>query len=395
MKIRNRQSYFTTVPEVPTPRQRRISVSRTVYLLCLAGLALYLLWLAGKAILFVSARGYVNIEGDRWIEAGGSGRIAAVLVQPEERVTAGQPLLAIDAAADRQPSPAMIRDRLRTRRDLDAAKSALAAARETSRQLTRLRTDQLTDGHDLPIVLPTELRRARDEYLQRQARLVANEELQRLLATDEKVGRRRIFELARVTADDARTSRQRQLAATIGADRRWLAAQQHRIALLLDEYRQQVAAEIRRLERDIAAYTEYLQRLESSEPQGTVSVVAPVDGRIIAVLVQPDTVVERGQPLLRLRPPTTQVRINAFFKLSHLERLQPGKRVRITFPDGTTGTGLVRAVYSTARTFPKPEYKDYMPIWVRANVEIEPVSEEEAARWRRYEQMDVKVRVRR
>ena len=415
MKIHNRHSHFTTVPEAPTPKRRRFSVSRALYLLFLTSILLYLLFLAGRAALFLSARGYVMVEGDRLLQAEVAGRIIEIAAQRGDMVRKGQVLvrlrLAAGGRADLTPSTSLLRERLRARRELELARSELASVRGELRAFQGLSVERLLAGKSVA-VLPDALARARLDYFQRQARLAAAEEALRqwedaASAAGAKARRRRVYELEAlpVTARSAPASGTRQrLTVEVEANRSLLTVQRQRIARLLDEHRRRLAGEVQRLKAELAARSTYLRGLqeivtggESAGGQGgrILLITAPTDGRLEEVFVTPDMVVERGRSLVLLRPANTRVRIDAFFKLSALDRLEEGKRAWIRFPDGSRGKGVVQRVLSTARTVPRPEYKDYMPLWVRSDVEIVPENAAEAAHWRRYEQMDVKVRIRR
>ena len=120
-------------------------------------------------------------------------------------------------------------------------------------------------------------------------------------------------------------------------------------------------------------------------------VFAPGDGTINAVYVDEFSVVNAGDPLLSLKPLDAPIRALAYANPDVLPSLFPGKTVRIHFPDGSRGEGVIEAVHASAELFPRLDVEAYRYLPGEVVVEIRPVDAGQAEHWRRFERLPIRV----
>lgn len=143
MKLRNRTSYMTNLPEGEPPRRRGPSITRRLYLLLLIGLVLYLAFIAFDRLFYVHGWGQVEVEKVAISSARG-GRIQALPVREGQQVAQGELLARIAAPkrCDAEQDPRLQRllmDAQLTQSKLAVLRGELQRKQAEVRDQTRLR----------------------------------------------------------------------------------------------------------------------------------------------------------------------------------------------------------------------------------------------------------------
>lgn len=88
MRLRNRKSFMTTLPEDAPPVRRGARITHRIYLLVLLSLLVYLAYIAFDRMFFLQAWGQVEVEKIA-ISSSRGGRIETLVVGEGDRVPAG------------------------------------------------------------------------------------------------------------------------------------------------------------------------------------------------------------------------------------------------------------------------------------------------------------------
>jgi multidrug resistance efflux pump len=127
----------------------------------------------------------------------------------------------------------------------------------------------------------------------------------------------------------------------------------------------------------------------------SATIRAPLEGRVALFYTEAGRFCPKGTSLLALAREPGQMRINGYFPLEAHPRVKPGTPVRIAFPDGYRSTGIVARAYPTALPEAVKVTHKYVPVEVALKVEIHPTTDADARHWAAYDQMDVRLKVRR
>jgi multidrug resistance efflux pump len=127
----------------------------------------------------------------------------------------------------------------------------------------------------------------------------------------------------------------------------------------------------------------------------SATIRAPLDGHVALFYTEEGRFCRKGASLLALARTPGQMRINGYFPLEAQSKVKPEAKVHIAFPDGYEATGVVARAYATALPEPVKVTHKYVPVEVVLKVEIHPTTDADAQRWAAYDQMDVRLEVRR
>ena len=97
MKLRNRKSYMTSLPEGSAPVNRNISITQIIYFAVLISVAAYLIYIFGFRYFYFSEDGVVEIE-KTVISSSRGGRLEQVSVSEGQGIKTGDVLAVVEAA---------------------------------------------------------------------------------------------------------------------------------------------------------------------------------------------------------------------------------------------------------------------------------------------------------
>lgn len=143
MKLRNRTSYMTKLPEGEPPRRRGPNLTRRLYLLLLVGLVLYLAFIAFDRLFYLHGWGQVEVEKIAISSARG-GRIDALAVREGQQVAPGELVARIAAPKRCEPEQdprlqRLLMDAQLTQSKLAVLTGELQRKRAEAREQTQLR----------------------------------------------------------------------------------------------------------------------------------------------------------------------------------------------------------------------------------------------------------------
>lgn len=394
MRIRNRKSYLSAMPEGAAPPNRNKTMTSRIYFAVLFAIAFYLLYVLANKIIFIESRGQVEV-GRYLIHATVAGTIDPMTVKQGEAVKTGQPLITV-----RQPPTTRTRqngEQFKASRDLELKKNEIISLEESSAKLA--------DAGQAAAILPASILKLDNDARMKKIELSRlQEELKQLNTViqgrqADQANRARLLELA--TVDPAISARealeqQRLIAAIKGINGEIAAISRYREDLLAAEQmalRMKIAA----IKNEVEPMQHYLDALQHGDDAGSLTeqLTAPIDGEIQAIFKVAGEQTAPGEPLLALRAPTAQVTVHGYFSEEQLPILSDRKKVKIIFPDGSTSQGVISNHYSIASSYREKLKNEYIPIKSAVLVEIIPGDNGEEARWRSFDRMDVTIRVSR
>ncbi|MBI3773059.1 MAG: HlyD family efflux transporter periplasmic adaptor subunit [Gammaproteobacteria bacterium] len=331
MRLRNRTSYMTGLPEGAPKRTPGSRVTSWLYLLFISSLVLYIGYLGVMWIWQFSGRGYVD-SPRIMIRASVGGRIAELGVQSGQHVAAGTRLAVIEP----------------TRGCSDVASPVMDSRGEQlhfEAQRKQIELDALLG--ELKLVAPQPV----DEGVRRA--LEVDGEYLRRYEQNQKQAEILKLKIARVRGE---------------------------LGLL---HRQSGGRTLPQRNRDgvIAA--------GACQPE---VLVAPLAGRVRAVLRNRYEVVGRGDAVVDVVSDHAPVFIDVYFDQDRLDLVTAGKVLKVYFSDGTESEGRVESVRSAASRLPENSGMGYGEPAGKIIARITPVNQADTAVWARYDRMAVRVR---
>jgi multidrug resistance efflux pump len=150
------------------------------------------------------------------------------------------------------------------------------------------------------------------------------------------------------------------------------------------------------LEREIAVLREYQQRLlgqEGYERYNTeLPYYSPFDGFVYRVEKGEREFARKGDTVLVLED-ADRVRVYAYFGIEDLPVLDVGGSVEVLLPDGRYVDAAIERIDSAAVDSVERLSRGYQPLEALVKATLVPVRSAAALDWRRYNQMDVHVRL--
>jgi multidrug resistance efflux pump len=345
------------------------------------------------------------------VETDVEGRLTRFLVSADETVRQGQPLAVVSTRQFSAPPPSLS-SRAKLAAELDRVTTEaqqVGKERQRLERAARMPADQEALVRLDPKVGGELIKSRRDMALQRAVlkRLQTERtDLEAQLAEiqaryrEERTLELRLQDPQKARALEARLDEvtQRADSARIQLD----ALRLHRDARIqseMESLRTQealLAREKKALENRLAALADSAGSPLSGQISGASATIrAPLDGRVALFYTEEGRFCRKGASLLALAREAGQMRINGYFPLDAQPQVEPGARIRIKFPDDYRTTGIVARAYATALPEPIKVTHKYVPVEVALKVEIHPTTEADARRWVAYDQMDVRLKVRR
>lgn len=120
-------------------------------------------------------------------------------------------------------------------------------------------------------------------------------------------------------------------------------------------------------------------------------VQAPFNGTVHAIHHPAYSVVNAGEAILSLKPLEARVHVMAYVDPDELTSLYPGKELRVLFPDGSEDRGVIEKHRAASELFPELDVREYRFLESDVMVEIAPIDDRAATRWRQFDRLEVMV----
>jgi multidrug resistance efflux pump len=410
MKLRTRKARFTALPDSTPPPKRSRRAALWIYLLLLGLMAAYLaIYFLDRSVHY-AVRG--QVERDIFpVETDVEGRLTRFLVTAGENVHQGQPLAVLTTRHFSGPPPSSS-SQAKLAQELARV---MDEAQQTGKERQRLaRAARMPEDPKALVQLDpkvgTELIKSRRDMALQRAVLkrlqTERSDLESQLAEiDKRYRAERALELRRYDPIEARALKARLDEVTRQVESAKIqldALRLHRDARIQSEI-ESLRTQAALLSRERQALNSRLTALESQAGSphsgrisgASVTIRAPLDGRVARFYTEKGRFCPQGASLLALAREPGQMHINGYFPLEAQSQVQPGARIRIKFPDGYRTIGIVARAYATALPEPIKVTHNYVPVEVALKVEIHPSTDAEAQRWTAYDQMDVRLKVKR
>ncbi len=126
------------------------------------------------------------------------------------------------------------------------------------------------------------------------------------------------------------------------------------------------------------------------DANGNIIFYSPIEGTITNILKNQFEVALKEEVILSIHRPQN-VYIKGFFRQEDLKSLTINDFVNLEFPDGSSGTGIIKRFYFTTYQLPEEFQKKYEPTTRSLSADIYPASDEDLKKWRTYWKMGVKI----
>ncbi|MES9851954.1 MAG: HlyD family efflux transporter periplasmic adaptor subunit [Candidatus Thiodiazotropha sp. L084R] len=124
---------------------------------------------------------------------------------------------------------------------------------------------------------------------------------------------------------------------------------------------------------------------------GLERILAPVDGKVVALNQHLYEVINRKDTILTLVPDKPEVWIEAFSKTDESLPSLSGQTVTVRLPNNVVTQGKVTSLRASAFPFPEREYDIYTPEESSLSLKVLPINSETAEQWSEFDRMAVTV----
>lgn len=415
----NRQESHIRISNVPPPGISRINWGKYVYFailfLILASVLVYIV----KSFLYIKGEGQVDFE-KLYVQHTTDIRLIRIFVKEGDNVRKGAPLFSyVDERTDMGDAPSLSsmsdvqRERLRTRQsigmkaldqknhqenlaalknDLELLRKKMASGRlSTDLERERLRTIQAIRLKEVESGgLREKLSVVKGEYDRMKKQVVLetylpdrlNDLSARIVDTEQAIRK----------ADEEIVVLGKYLSELEGLDTGE--------RLLLDKIRLEEQA-LRTAREEAALLNQYGSQLGSmaaaggvGQPTGQRTFLAPQDGVVTRIYLSDYEVALKGTTMMEIYQPEGTT-IKGFFAQEYADNLRQGDSVKIRFPDGTTGYGVISRLFVATAPLPPEFQKKYEPVQRDIVVSIIPKTKEDALKWKSYFKMGVTLYIKR
>ncbi len=135
MKLRNRKSYITNLPEGSAPENVRPKITQLIYFAILGSIVAYILTIVGGRLLYLDTRGQVEIE-KTLISSARGGNIASLAVREGQQLRKGDLIARIDAV--KQCIPVQNKALYKLQLDIGLNEKRLALLKAKQAELARM-----------------------------------------------------------------------------------------------------------------------------------------------------------------------------------------------------------------------------------------------------------------
>lgn len=395
MNIRNKKTYFTSLPEGKAPRNPAKKLSSLIYFLFLWGIIAYLAFYAFNRFVYIKARGQVEV-GRYLIHANLDGTIDTILVSQGDSVASGQTLVQILQPPSNKPSVA--KDVFKTNLDISQKKADLQLLESSILTLSSPQAAQkgqtILPVNIIKIDNDIRLKQAQLYQLEQQNSII--EEVPMLTQINEN---QRLLELSRLDRKQAAKNlqEQQQIAIDVTSIKMELESLKQYRNELLNAERQKLSLKIAAIKGDVNLLQNYLISLEQGGNEiKTIAekLIAPINGEVQAIFKLAGEQTSTGEAVLALRAPESKVAIHGYFREDQLNYLSKNKKVTVTFADRSSSTGIISNHYSIASSYREKLKNEYIPIQSSVLVEIRPLNPDDEEHWRSFDRLDVTIKVK-
>lgn len=171
------------------------------------------------------------------------------------------------------------------------------------------------------------------------------------------------------------------------------AAQERKIAREVED----LELEIKLLAREIQQQLAMLNSLEANAHNGNgcniEEIHAPKAGVIHAVNLGAYEVARRGESILSFVPDNAAVRVETYVDDDEINVVTQGKPAVVVLPDKQSLDAIIESVRSSASLRAEREWDQYVPVKTKLLVRLVPASRHDTALWKKYDRVNVKVRI--
>lgn len=126
---------------------------------------------------------------------------------------------------------------------------------------------------------------------------------------------------------------------------------------------------------------------------GKKAFLCPIDSGFVTSVTKKDfEIALKTEEILTIHK-HKEIIIKAFFDQGDYSYLKKGRRVTVEFPDGSTGRGEIKNIYTATTKLPEEFQKKYESTTRSLSADIVPISKEELSHWNYFYKMSVKIYV--
>jgi len=341
MRLRNKRTQLSSLPDKPSPRRKSVKIGTWLYFIIILGLLFYIGSFSLDRFFYIEGRGHIEIP-KILVGAGYQGIIQSIHVKIQQHVVRNQQLAVLASIPQPKSAPkppkidAILKDIIKNEHELMRL--------QTRRDLMADRIEKMR----------MELKRNNKWRLMEQALEI-----------------RRSDNTAPIIDSNKLESLEYQLAEMNAA---------------------------------IDAQYDYIDRLEtlipeheqiSEAPSLETTLTAPVDGIVGGIFRNSSEYLGTKETVLSIIPDYARAEIKAYFNLKHIAHVKAGGPVTIILPDKRSVEGRIDETYSVARQFKEADREDYIPIEPMLEVSIIPSGSVDDNIWKLFDEMEITIKVRR
>ncbi|MCP4164076.1 MAG: hypothetical protein GY760_28775 [Deltaproteobacteria bacterium] len=383
MRIRNRKSYFSSLPEGKAPVNKSKKVSSFIYTLIIVSIGIYFVYYVSEKFIFIEGRGQVEIGG-YLINSDFEGTIQEMLVGKGDYIEKSQPLVKIQPLSN---SVFMKNKNMNFEKSIQINKMII---KNLKNKMHGLRSDKNPAVSDKIIKINNDIRLKNIELIS----ISEKKDLKSRLWNNsvDILSKNRLLELSHNSLNDYTTYKQEKIQSTIMINNK-----KNEIKSLKKYKRALINKEIDELKIKIIEKKSEINSIELIRRErnpGIRVLKSPISGYVQVIFKSLGGQFLPKESILLIRSIDAKVTIHSFFKIKYFTHLGIGKRVEITFPDNTKSVGIIKSKYSTASYFREKLREDYIPIKSKVLVELVPANSDEKKIWRKFDRMDVRIRIK-
>lgn len=326
MKLRNRKSYLTSLPEGAPPENFRPRITQIIYYVILVSVVAYIIYIFGSRAFYYKEVGYVEVD-KTIVSASNAGKILKLSIKEGQYIKKNDLLATIAASKNCTATINTQHAKLKYELALNRSKITL---------LERVIADLKTRYN--------------------------SSTLQRALETGQ----------AKNTSNNK---------------------------LQLDMLKKQNEVDL--LESQVILQQ---QQLKNSQPMRLANnasaecfnenIYAPFNGTVYSIKRKRNEFTRRGEPLFTLIADNAEVRVETYLKTDLLPILTVGKITNVALTENISTQAKIKAIHSSAYKVPEREWNDYKPADTHILVYLQALNKQDAALWKKYDRIEVRVKGR-
>ncbi len=336
------------------PQNKKVNWDRTIYLVILGILLLYIIFLVLRSILLVQGEGQVLFR-KLDIQYPEDIQISEIFVNEGDTVNIGDTLFQYN----------------------------LNKFPEREKVYSNTSRVTIVDKADLSWLDKEILQTRNDIY---QSRIDTRSKLKLLTKTKDDIRRMKeaiLLDIYTVDKLDNLTTRQVQLESEIDALKEETS--------LLNTYMLELQIRLSNMERHIADINNPDYSFVLTNPVENHQVyVSPVKGTITKINKENFEVAMKSEIIMSIHKPANLF-IKVFYDQKSLKHVNAGDKVLIVFPDGALSHGILERFYFATYQLPDELQKKYEPITRSIAADIYPIDEAEIEKWKAFYKLNVQI----